>query len=224
MYPEVFDGLVIGGVYIDQPGALVSNFAVALTGWIIVFATRRTKSPFGNRWRGFVLFIALGATGGVWAHGFPHLFTREGFYLLWGVKNSCVPIANLFAATASLILMARRPKFVVFLLVAKAILVTVALFALYSFLPVAIDLGLTYIWVIVATAKHRRTSSATRWVFRAFVLAFASGFLYVFKYDIDPLWFTHKDFVHVFVIINLSFIAQGIVKSDIEWPASQPAA
>ncbi len=223
MYPEVLDGLVVGGVYIDEPGGLLSNFALALTGWIIFFTTRNTESQFGNRWRGFVLLIALGATGGMWTHGFPHLFTREGFFVLWGVKNSFVPLANLIAGSACLMLMETQHKFAMILLMAKAILVTVAMFALYSFLPVAIDLGLTYVWVIVTTAKRSRQSDSQRWIFRAFVLAFASGFLYVFKYDIDPLWFTHKDTVHVFVIISLVFIGRAIVKFDFQRSESQPA-
>lgn len=214
MYPEAFDGLTIGGVYVHEPGALISNIAVAFTGWLIYFNTPGIGTAYARFWRRFVLFIACGATGGSVVHGFPHLLGPDGLYAIWGLKNACVPVANLFAALAVFRLASSVKPSVANLFRLKAVLVIAAMFAFYSFLPVAIDLAITYLVVLGITYGKRRTYPPADPIFRGFLIAFLSGFLYVIRYDVHPLWFTHKDAVHVFVIISLLFIGKGILSAN----------
>lgn len=212
MYPEIFDGLTFSGVYVHEPWALLSNFAVAFTAWFLFFRVGNAGNEFGILWRLFILFIGLGATGGIFVHGFPTYLGPENFYLLWAVKNSCIPIANLFAGVSVLRPFAgRHGTLIRTIFILKALAVIFGLFALYRFTPAVVDLAVTYLLVIVFAYRLKRTNPAARPVFAAFVLAFLSGFLYIFKWDFHPLWFSHKDMVHVFVVISLFLIAKGIL-------------
>jgi len=207
LYPEIFDGLRIGGVYVHEPGALLSNFALAMTGWIVFFALRKRGDEISRRWSLFAMFLALGTTGGMWVHGFPHLFSPRAFYLLWAVKNSCVPLADFFALSACAAYVPTRWQTTYLVAIAaKAFTAVFLLFLTYSFLPAAVDLGLSYAAILVLTFSDRRRTTYAKWIFRAFLTALLSGLLYVFKWDVDPVWFSHKDMVHLFAILSLCMI------------------
>lgn len=212
MYPEKLDGIYFNEVYIHEPGALISNAAICALSFALFMYLGKSNSRFYSDWKNFILLIGIGALGGIFTHGFPTYLGETGMFLLWGIKNSIVVFANYFAAMA---VVRRCKKFVLFrrLLILKAILVSGALFSLYNFLPAVLDLAFTYILVIymlTASASIDRTSRILR---GAFILAFFSGFLYLVKYDVDRLWFTHKDMVHVFVLFSLLLITRALVVS-----------
>jgi hypothetical protein len=54
-----------------------------------------------------------------------------------------------------------------------------------------------------------------RQLFFAFVIAFFSGFLYVFPWYIHPQWLTNSDVVHLFMLCSMALIYMGALKA---WP------
>lgn len=212
MYPENLDGIYFDDIYVHEPGALISNAAICALSFVLYLFLGKSTSRFYSDWKNFILFIGIGAFGGLFTHGFPTYLGEMGMYIMWGVKNTFVVFANFFAAMA---VVRRCEKFDFYrrLLLAKAVLVSIALFSFYSFLPAVIDLAFTYILVIYMLTASPATDRASRVLRGAFILAFLSGFLYLIKYDVDRLWFTHKDMVHVFVLISLLLISRALVVS-----------
>lgn len=212
MYPEKLDGIYFNDIYIHEPGALISNAAIFALSFALFMYLGKLHSRFCSDWKNFILLIGVGALGGIFTHGFPTYLGENGMYLLWGIKNSSVVFANFFAAMA---VIRRCENFNLFrrLLLIKAILVSSALFYFYNFLPAVLDLAFTYIFVIYMLSASVSIDRASRILRGAFILALLSGFLYLVKYDVDRLWFTHKDMVHVFVLLSLLLIYRALVVS-----------
>lgn len=204
-YPEELTGIEIAGIYVHEPGGLISNAAVCVLSISLFFLLGKSVNKSQKNWQLFILFIGLGAFGGMFTHGFPTYLGEQFFFWVWAVKNSFVPIANYFATRDVL----PKGKIVRYILVLKAAVVIIALFLSEKFLPAVIDLGLTYILIIYFAGKLSKTSKAYRKIRNAFILGLLSGTLYIFKYDLDALWFTHKDMVHVFILISLILIFRG---------------
>lgn len=212
MYPENLDGIFFNDIYVHEPGALISNAAICALSFVLFLILGESTSRFYRDWKNFILLIGIGAFGGIFTHGFPTYLGETGMYLLWGIKNTCIVFANYFAVMA---VVRRCEKFDLYrrLLLVKAILVSLALFTVYNFLPAVIDLAFTYILVIYMLTGSASSDRTSRILRGAFILAFLSGFLYIAKYDVDRLWFTHKDMVHVFVLISLVMISRALMVS-----------
>lgn len=208
-YPTELTGVEIGGVYIHEPGGMISNIAVCVISFYFYIRLNDAESSFERSWRNFILCIGIGSLGGTFTHGLPTYLGPTLFFWLWWVKNSFVPLANFYAVRDFF----SGNKFVRATLIAKILVVIIALFLTESFLPAIIDLALTYILVIVFSLRKKSEFGPYRTIASAFILALLSGTLYLIKYDIDPLWFTHKDMVHVFVIISLMLIYRAVKES-----------
>lgn len=169
------------------------------------------KDAFQKYWSLFIAMIGLGALGGALVHGFPTVLGQELFYWMWALKNVFIPVGNYFASFLMLkTLFPQKMKSIKPLLIAKMIIINVIMFISYSFLPIVIDIAITYILVIALSGKLIPQVKAYKPIRFSFLIAFFSGFLYVFKIDIDEVWFSHKDLIHVFVIISIYFIYKAI--------------
>jgi hypothetical protein len=216
-YPIDLSGVEIGGVYIHEPGGFISNVAVCLTSFLLVYLIGRPENSFQKNWKLFILFIGLGAFGGSFTHGLPTYLGENLFFYVWAIKNSFVPVANYFASTDVL----PKNKWIRPVLIIKATIVISALYLTGKFLPAVVDLGLTYLIVIFFAQRLSIQNKGYRFIRNAFIVGLLSGSLYIVKYDIDQLWFTHKDMVHVFVIISLIMIYIGVKKTGVRVPESK---
>jgi hypothetical protein len=210
MYPEVLNGLEFLGLYVHEPGGLISNLLIALSCLVISLQHRDVRTPFQKDWVLFVICIGLGATGGSLVHGFSTYLGRDGFYYTWAVKNSFVPLANFFALRAMARPGFRNLRSLNLILGFKALSIIFLLFFLYSFLPAVVDLAITYVLVIALAWKFRQKVPAYRYFLTAFLVALFSGGFYLFKMEFLNGFFTEKDLVHLFVILSLFIIHKGI--------------
>ncbi len=213
MYPEHLDGLELGGIYIHEPGGVLSNVVIAI---VATYLAIRLYHRAGNRpkaWILFLLCLALAAAAGIFTHGFPHLLGPKAFYWLWWAKNSIILLGNAalwYAFLPSIISNTSRLYPVVQKLVMlKLVLFSFALALAFSFTPAVIHLALTYFMVIFVTALHRKQVPAYSAFFTAFVLALLSGFLYLIPLHPHPHWLTNSDVVHYLAILSMVFIYRG---------------
>lgn len=208
-YPIELKGIEIAGIYIHEPGGLISNLSLCILSFILILSIGKPENSIQRNWKFFILFIGVGALGGSFTHGFPTYLGEQLFFWVWAIKNSFVPIANYFASKDVL----PQKKWIHAILILKVPVVILALFLSGKFLPVVIDLAITYLVVIYFSNKLIVENRAYIYMRNAFILGLASGFLYIVKYDLNDLWFTHKDMVHVFILISLVLIYLGIRKS-----------
>jgi hypothetical protein len=209
MYPQALTGITINEIYVHEPGSVISNIVLTLFCLFILVKIGRSENDFQHNWKMFLVFLGLGAFGGIFSHGFPTYFGETGFFWLWAVKGAFIPVANRYA-----ILGVKRTqnisKIVKRVLAIKAILAIALSVYFYNFLPIAIDLMVTYIIVLVYSFKQKNENGAYRLIFASFVFALVTGLIYPFKLDIDPIWFTHKDLAHYFALVSLWFIYLAI--------------
>ncbi len=97
----------------------------------------------------------------------------------------------------------------------KSFIVIASLFITHSFTPVVIDLSFTYIFVLIVTFRYARKREDIHLIRNAFIVALFSGPIFLLKYDLDPLWFTHKDMSHIFVLLSLVLIYKGLKVENI---------
>lgn len=209
MYPKVFNGITFDGIYIHEPGSVISNLILTLFCIFILVKIGKSENAFQHNWKMFLIFLGLGAFGGIFTHGIPTYLGETGFYWVWAIKGAFIPIANTYA-----ILGVKRKlhlsKQVKLLLVLKASTAIVLAVYFYSFLPIVFDLLVTYIAVLVLSFKQKSENGAFYFIFASFVFAFVTGVLYPFKLDIDPLWFNHKDLAHYFALVSLWLVYLAI--------------
>lgn len=208
-YPTELTGQEIAGVYIHEPGALVSNFAIALTCLIIGVSVGRLKYRTSKLWLLFVISIGIAASGGMISHGFPTHISPDQFFGVWWVKNCFVLSGNFFAALAVFQLTAVRTKKIVILLAVKFVLLSALLFTTFNFLPAVVDLAFTYL-VILGITWGRKDKPGVGLLKRSFLIALVSGLFYLFPFSLLNGWFTNKDAVHVFAIISLIMVSKAI--------------
>jgi len=211
MYPEDLSGLHVSGVYIHEPGDLIMNIALAILGFILFFKIGLFRSIFERYLGLFLLMLALASVGGIFTHGFPTYLGPLNFYLLWAFKNSLISLGNYFVVMAfAHVLLPQKGDKLNLIMILKAIISIVLLFVTSSFVPIAADLALTYFIVLFLIFKYKNKLPGYHHFSTAFIVAVISGFSYVIRYDFDPLWFTHKDIVHLFVLFSMWKIYRGI--------------
>lgn len=208
-YPTELTGQEIGGIYIHEPGALVSNIAIVLTCFSISLVNRNVRNRGSRLWVLFVVCLGVAASGGVISHGFPTYLSPEEYFAVWFVKNDFVLLANLFASLAVFSLTAFPNRKLAPILIAKFILAVLLLFVLYDFLPAVVDLALTYIAILVITWNEAKIAGV-KYLKHSFLIALVSGVLYLFPFSLFDGWFTNKDAVHVFAIISLVMVSKAV--------------
>ena len=215
MYPEVFSGITVSGIYIHEPGGLITDLLIAIVCLTVLLKLPRLKDTFQKYWALFIAMIGLGGVGGALVHGFPTVLGESLFYWMWALKNVFLPIGNYFAAYVILsVAFPAKMRWLNILIVIKMVVANAFMFYSYSFLPIVIDIALTYFLVISLSIRLMKIIPAYKQIRNAFLVAFFSGFLYLLKYDIDPVWFSHKDMVHVFVLISVYLIYEAIIVKD----------
>lgn len=218
MYPKVFDGIDVYGIYVHEPGGLLSNLLLVLVCFELLRRSKGPQNAFQKYWRLFILYIGLGAAGGMLSHGFPTYLGEVGFFWVWSIKGAFIPVANVFAVFGVLCstnMFSTKWKNLFWL---KAVVITVAMMWTYSFLPVVVDLLITYIFVLTTASKLKKNRADYTFIFNSFLFALVTGLIFPFKLDVHHLWFTHKDIAHVFAIVSLLIIFRAILqnKSDLE--------
>jgi hypothetical protein len=208
-YPTQLTGQEIGGIYIHEPGALVSNIAIALTCFTIAIFYRNVKKRESRFWVLFIISLGVAATGGVLSHGFPTYLTPEEYFAVWWVKNDFVLLANLFSSLAIFSLTAFPIRKLTYVLIAKFILAAFLLFIAFDFLPAVFDLAITYIAILIIT-WNKTEKAGVKYIKQSFLIALISGFFYLFPFTLLDGWFTNKDAVHVFAIVSLILVAKAV--------------
>lgn len=221
MYPVELTGLFVNDVYFHEPGSCITNVFILLFSIYLVATMRHLKGKWALRWKLFLASLGIAAFGGIFTHGFPLIFSENGFFWAWGLKNTFVPIGNYFASMALVTtllskqqvdakkLLQWRTVFAV-----KGAAVVLAMFYSYSFVPVVLDLALTYFFAIFATQHLYRSLEGAKWLFAGFLIAALSGFLYLFPWAIHAHWLTNADAVHLFVLVSMWCVYKGVAVSS----------
>lgn len=208
-YPTELTGQEIGGIYVHEPGALVTNIAIALTCFALAIVHKELKIKESKYWALFIISIGVAATGGVISHGFPTYISPEQYFAVWWVKNDFILLGNLFAGLAVFSLIPFPRRKLKLILVAKFVVVALLMFVTYDFLPAVIDLALTYVAILVITWNKAEVAEA-KILKRSFLIALFSGILYLFPFNWFGGWFTNKDAVHVFAVVSLVFVSKAV--------------
>lgn len=221
MYPTELTGLFIEDIYFHEPGSCITNIFILLFAFYLLVSMRHLSGIWALRWKLFLASLGIASFGGIFTHGFPLLFSASDFYWVWGAKNTFVPIGNYFASMALLTTLfemkhidPRKLLLWRLVLATKAVAVVLAMFYTYSFVPVVLDLALTYFFAIFATRHLYRTLEGAKWLYAGFLIAAVSGFLYLFPWAIHVHWLTNADAVHLFVLVSMWCIYKGVSASS----------
>lgn len=215
MYPVSFTGITVYGVYIHEPGGFITDLLIGVVCLGLLLKLPKPKDLFQRNWMLFIAMIGIGGVGGALVHGIPTVLGETLFYWMWVLKNVFIPFANYYAAYLVLFqLFPKRIKMLDIILWVKLIAVNIIMAYTYSFLPVVIDIAITYILVIWLSSRLIGQLSAYKNIRSAFIVAFLSGLLFLTKYDIAPVWFSHKDLAHIFVLVSVYLIYRAILVKE----------
>ncbi len=207
MYPSELTGLEFSGVYIHEPGSVLSNLLIVIACILFLAKLKPIQTQFAKNWKLFIGILGLAAFGGMISHGIPTYLGRTGFYIVWALKGILVPLANVYAIKGAL--SSEQNSKYGRLIWIKVILASIALCVVYNFVPAIVDLLISYIVILIVSFK-KKDMKQYAWIYYSFLFAFLTGLLFPFKVDIDPIWFNHKDLAHLFAVISLWLIYRAV--------------
>lgn len=202
------------GLCLQEPMALVTNWLLAATAFIIFFKIQQPVSAFQKHWKYFYLTFGFSTFFGGLGHLFFYYFGIPGKFPCWifGV------LAAYHAGKAMLSINFIAPQKVVYferLLILKGI--TFGLLALWfqSFLFVMADAVVTYLFFCLGFGLYywRKGMQSFRYTVYAVLILFPS--IFIFLLQINPhLWFNKDDLSHVLMATTIVFFYLGIINFD----------
>merc|ERR1711991_1018556 len=193
-----------------EPMALVTNWIIAITAFVLYFRLRVTENDFQFHWRKFYLFFGLSTFFSGFGHVFFNYFDVYGKYPTWILGL----IAAYHAGKAMISLNVLNPsakKTFNWVLYAK--LVTFALLALTlkSFIFVMVDAVITYLFFCLGFGIYywRKGLTSFKYTVIAVMILFPSIFIFTLQYN-PHIWFNKDDLSHVLMALTIIFFYLGV--------------
>lgn len=202
----------IMGITVHEPGSIISNLVLVVICVICFFIIRkRGTDPVYRNWALFMLGMAISAFGGIITHGFPASMPIKALWALWAFKNAFINLGSYYGEVASMHgLPYEKKAWIKPVLIAKGVAAVILTSISQNFLPTIIDISTSYIFILTMSGMAaKKNIPGARQVLIAFSIMFLTGFLFLFKVIIDPVWFNHNDLAHAFITISFLIILSG---------------
>lgn len=198
------------GLCLQEPMALVTNWIISITAFVLYFRLRNAENEFQQNWRTFYFFFGLSTFFSGFGHVLFNYFDVYGKYPTWILGM----IAAYHAGKAMISLNALSPltkKAYSWVLYVK--LLTFALLALTfkSFVFVMLDAVITYLFFCLGFGIYywRKGVSSFKYTVIAVIILFPSIFIFTLQFN-PHLWFNKDDLSHVLMAFTIIFFYLGV--------------
>ncbi|MCW3078434.1 MAG: hypothetical protein JWO32_3043 [Bacteroidetes bacterium] len=207
--------IIFCGAIIFEPVTILTNFFIAAFSIFAFYKIQQYNVPLAKHWAFFFLMIGLSSAVGSLAHGAHYQlgvgFLKTTVFLMHSI--SLIAIYFCFKAASlyhSIIHKKTNNKFVTLFVVIWIIVLLILTFIQNNFLLIKIHAGivLTYSLIIHIINYKKPGSANIAW---GIVISFLSIVVHSLKLSLSE-WFNYKDISHVFMLICLICMLQGVTK------------
>lgn len=202
------------GLCLQEPMALITNWIIAATAFVIFFRIKTVNNDFQKYWKYFYFAFGLSTFFG----GLGHLFFYY-FELLGKVPSWSFGIISAFFAGKAMLsieyISEKQRKFWTFFLYFKAITFGFLALTKGSFIFVLVDAVITYLSFCLGLGLYYwgKGLKSFKYTVLAVIILFPSVFIFLLQ--INPhIWFNKDDLSHVLMATTILFFYIGIVKLE----------
>jgi hypothetical protein len=198
------------GLCLQEPMALVTNWIIAITAFILYFRIKDPVTAFQQSWRKFYFYFGLSTFFSGFGHVLFNYFDVYGKYPTWILGL----IAAYHAGRAMISLNVISPnaqKMYSWVLYAKLTSFALLALILQSFIFVMVDAVITYLFFCLGFGIYywRKGINSFKYTVIAVLILFPSIFIFTLK--INPhIWFNKDDLSHVLMALTIIFFYLGV--------------
>lgn len=198
------------GLCLQEPMALVTNWIIAITAFILYFRLKNAESSFQVSWRKFYFFFGLSTFFSGFGHVLFNYFDVYGKYPTWILGLIAAYHAGKAMISLNVIDTSTRRMFN-WVLYAKLITFATLALILQSFIFVMVDAVITYLFFCLGFGIYywRKGISSFKYTVIAVLILFPSIFIFTLK--VNPhIWFNKDDLSHILMALTIIFFYLGV--------------
>lgn len=198
------------GLCLQEPMALVTNWIIAITAFILYFRLKNAESSFQVSWRKFYFFFGLSTFFSGFGHVLFNYFDVYGKYPTWILGLIAAYHAGKAMISLNVIETSTRRMFN-WVLYAKLITFATLALILQSFIFVMVDAVITYLFFCLGFGIYywRKGISSFKYTVIAVLILFPSIFIFTLK--VNPhIWFNKDDLSHILMALTIIFFYLGV--------------
>lgn len=197
------------GLSLQEPMALISNWSIASFAFFAFFQLKNMEGDFHRIWRLFFLLFGLSTFFGGLGHAF---FQYTGIY--GKMPSWTFGVLSGYAAARAMFTYFENPKLKTMaekVVLLESALVLVLAIAFQSFLFVAVDAILTYLFAcgVLAVNFYRRGIQGMQWIAMGVIILLPSAFIFLLKINVHRL-LNRDDLSHWLMLTCIVFFYMGI--------------
>jgi len=210
------------GLCLQEPMALVTNWLIATTAFILYFRMKKPQNQFQKHWKLFYITFGISTFFGGLGHLFFNYFDVYGKFPCWffGV----IAAYHAGKAMISNALMSKDAQLrLTFFLILKGIVLGGLAIVMKSFVFVMVDAVITYLFFCLGFGLYYWKKGLESYKFTVLAVLILIPSIFIFTLQINPhLWFNKDDLSHILMITTIIFFYLGISKSkELEIPSIQ---
>ncbi len=198
------------GLCLQEPMALITNWLIATTAFILFFRLKAVNNLFQKHWKYFYLAFGLSTFFGGLGHLFFFYFGIPGKFPCWFFGILAAYHAGK-AMISNPLLSAELKSRLTFALLIKAIVFGSLAMLAQNFLFIMIDAVITYLFFCLGFGAYfwRKGMNGFKYTVLAVIVLIPS--IFIFTLQINPhLWFNKEDFSHVLMVTTIILFYLGI--------------
>ena len=198
------------GLCLQEPMALITNWIIAITAFVLYFRLRSAVSAFQVSWRRFYFFFGLSTFFSGFGHVLFNYFDVYGKYPTWILGLIAAYHAGKAMISLNVIDRSSHRMFN-WLLYAKLMTFATLALVLQSFIFVMVDAVITYLFFCLGFGIYywRKGINSFKYTVIAVLILFPSIFIFTLK--VNPhIWFNKDDLSHILMAFTIIFFYLGV--------------
>jgi hypothetical protein len=193
------------GLCFQEPMALITNWLIALTSFVLFTRIQKPFSRFEKHWRYFYLFFGISTFFGGLGHLLFNYFQVYGKFPCWifGV------LASYHAAKAMIsvnMIQANTQRFLTRLLYMKMVLLGSLALYFGSFIFIMMDAIITYLFFCMGFGIYYWQKGFDNFKYTVYAIIILLPSIFIFTLKINPhIWFNKDDLSHVLMVLTIIF-------------------
>ena len=201
------------GYCLQEPMALITNWLIAATAFILFFRLKNPQNKFQKHWKLFYIFFAISTFFGGLGHLLFYYFDVYGKFPCWFFGTISAFHAGK-AMISNKLISTEKQRSLTYFLVFKGIVLAGLAIIQQTFLFIMLDSIITYLFFCLGFGIYYWKKGNQAYKYTVFAILILLPSIFIFTLQINPhLWFNKDDLSHVLMVTTIIFFYFGVVNN-----------
>jgi hypothetical protein len=201
------------GLCLQEPMALITNWLIASTSFILFARISKPTTLFQKHWRMFYLMFGISTVFGGLGHLLFYYFDVFGKFPCWVFGFIAAFHAGKAMISNKMISETRQKRLTQFLLFKMLVLGGMAVL-MGSFIYVMIDASITYLFFCLGFGMYYWKNGNDGFKYTVIAVLVLLPSIFIFTLQINPhIWFNKDDLSHILMVTTIIFFYFGIIRN-----------